>query len=163
METGPFDMWRKPTLANRDYKKHMFVDTWIASFRIKAAPKSADPEFLGDGMNYGSAPPRRISVSNIKLKLQGKNRDVIVLSKIMPKWTAYDEDFYRRLHAGGIDFNNNPEFAPGDTLGLRKSWSVFNAMVLEWVRDTARCVVPCEIKKRVWEAAKPQKRRVKLA
>ncbi len=36
----------------------MFVDTWMASFRIEAAPKSADPEFLGDGINYGSVPPR---------------------------------------------------------------------------------------------------------
>ncbi|OCK89674.1 uncharacterized protein K441DRAFT_667287 [Cenococcum geophilum 1.58] len=67
------------------------------------------------------------------------------------------------LHASEIDFNNNPELAPGDTLGLREPWSVFNAMVLEWVGDTARCVALCGIKKRVWEAAKLQKRRVKLA
>ena len=141
LETWPFDMWRKPTPVNGDYKKHMFVDTWIASFRIEASPKSADPDFLGDVINYGSVPPRRIGISDIKLKLHGKNRDAIVLSKMMPKWTTYDEeDFYRRLHAGEIGFNNNPEFAPEDTLGLRESWSVFNAMVLEWVGDTAPCV-----------------------
>lgn len=125
LETGPFDMWHKPTPVNRDYKTRMFVDTWIASFRIEASPKSVDPEFLGDGINYRSVPPRRISVSDIRLKLHGKNWDVIVLSKMMPKWTTYDEeDFYCRLHAGEIDFNNNPEFAPGDILGLREPWSI---------------------------------------
>ena len=55
LDTGPFDMWRKPTPVNRDYKSHMFVDTWRASFRIEAALKPADPEFLGDGINYCSS------------------------------------------------------------------------------------------------------------
>ena len=36
LETGPFDMWHKPTPVNRDYKTRMFVDTWIASFHIEA-------------------------------------------------------------------------------------------------------------------------------
>ena len=73
LEIGPFDMWRKPTPVNRDYKKYMFVDTWIASFRIEAAPKSADSEFLGDSINHGSVPPRRISVSDVRFTLHGKN------------------------------------------------------------------------------------------
>lgn len=73
----------------------------------------------------------------------------------MPKWTTYDEeDFYCQLHAGEIDFNNNPEFAPGDTLGLRESWSI--QCYGQWVGDTARCVALCKIKKRIWEVTTPK-------
>ncbi|OCL15246.1 HET-domain-containing protein [Glonium stellatum] len=164
LETRPLEMWRKTTPININYKKHMFVDTWIASFRVDASQKSADPQFVCNGIDYGPVPLRRISASDIRFKLHGKSWDVIVLSKMMPKWTSYDEeDFYRRLHAGEIDFNNDPIFASGDPLGLHEPWSIFNAMILEWTGDIARCIAICEIRKRVWEAVNPQKRRVKLA